>query len=230
MENKRPPLVVPTKYYEALGHLAELGPEAVERLSALARDESITVDVEGVATRFSRSLKTSSDKMLSIFGLLMSLNELRWEREQDPASLEKDLSAAIVEQADRGWKDKHLEMWRAVSHNLTAFLVPNGFFSLLRKAYDLALNRHSLVLSLQILSDARPLYDEDADSLKALVFSHTLTFRVQNGNDRQALHITLDAADMQRLSQELDRAAKKEATLKERAGEWGVPIIQLNPR
>jgi hypothetical protein len=230
MENKRPPLVVPTKYYEALGHLAALGPDAVEQLSALAEAESISVDVEEVASRFSRSLKTSNEKVLSIFGFLMSLNELRWERAQDPVSLEKELTAAIVEQAEPGWKDRYLEMWRAVSHKLPAFLMPNGFFSLLRKAYDLALNRHSLVLSLQILSDARPLYDEDADALKALVLSHTLTFRVQQGSDRQALHITLDAADMQRLSQELDRAIKKEATLKKRAGEWGVPVIQLNPR
>lgn len=230
MQDTRPPLVVPDKYYEAIGHLATLGPDAVGRLSALANDEPLTIDVADVAARFSKSLSTSSETMLAIFGLLMSLNELRWERQQSPESLENDITAAIEEQGKPEWKAMYFEGWKTVAPQTVRLLLPNGFFSLLRKAYDLALNRQSLVGGLQILTDARPLFDESASSLRAFVLSHALILRVHEGPERRALHITLDAADMERLRGELERATTKEATLRRRASECNIPIIQLNPR
>lgn len=228
MTNRRQTLVVPPRQYEAIGHLAALGADRVEKLGNLSAAEAISLDLEGLSRRMSETIQTPAHISGAIIGLLMSLNDVRADRNEDPESFVRGLTVALTEQATQDWKDKHLKDWEAISQRIPSLLRPNGFFSLFRKAYELALNHPATVASLQILSDVRPLYDDAAENIRALVLSHVLALRIQEGSDVRILHVTLDAGDVRKLASELARAAQKEKTLEQRASTWGIPVIQFD--
>jgi hypothetical protein len=82
------------------------------------------------------------------------------------------------------------------------------------KALDLRNAYERILLTSRIVSDIRPVFDDDdiKESVTAAMVNHTLQLKYSgSAHDQQDLHIAVDIDDLKRLREQIDRALKKEA-------------------
>ncbi len=79
-------------------------------------------------------------------------------------------------------------------------------------AIELAYDYANLLRRTKLLTDIRPLFNEDADSIEGAVVSYTLRLHYNSADGEHELSVALDQADVQDLVAQCNRALKKAAT------------------
>ena len=80
------------------------------------------------------------------------------------------------------------------------------------KAIELAYDYTNLLRRTKVLTDIRPLFDEDADKIEGAVVSYTLRLNYNSSDGEHELSIALDERDIETLIDQCTRAIKKAAT------------------
>ena len=75
------------------------------------------------------------------------------------------------------------------------------------------------------MTELRPVYDDDAASIKAVVLTSTLVIDYVEGGEHNRLHLTVDQEDLRALQGQLDRAEKKAQVLEKEVSQLHVPIL-----
>jgi len=83
---------------------------------------------------------------------------------------------------------------------------------LLQKARTLQYAYEHLLRSARILTDVRPVYDDDADEILGGVVTHSLVIEYTEGGRHHHSYFALDTQDVGRLKQQCERAERKAAT------------------
>ena len=66
----------------------------------------------------------------------------------------------------------------------------------------------------RIMTDIRSVFNKSADAVDATVIVHTLVIHFGQGGDHKDIYFAMDAEDIKNLQEALDRAKKKEKTLR----------------
>ncbi len=125
---------------------------------------------------------------------------------------EKVVEAAksVLKAEDQGEID-----WGSLSNDLGAILGCHESLGLAAKALDVRSEYGRLFCGARILTDVRPIFGIDPGrSPLAATIVHTLRLTYHEGTDHREFHVALDAADLQQLRELVDRARRKEETLK----------------
>lgn len=80
------------------------------------------------------------------------------------------------------------------------------------KAIELSYDSDNLLQRTRILTDVRPLFTEDAQSVDGAIVAHTLRLRYDSAGVDHELSLALDNSDLRRLIQDCERALLKEQT------------------
>ena len=80
------------------------------------------------------------------------------------------------------------------------------------KALDISYEYANVLRYSRIMTDIRPIFDEEADVIKGAVVSFTLRMSYFNAGESRSLSISLDATDLEILSNQCHRALKKAET------------------
>ena len=93
------------------------------------------------------------------------------------------------------------------------------------KALDISYEYANVLQYSRIMTDVRPIFNEDADEIRGAVVSFTLRMNYYNAGEGKSLSIALDAADLRILSYQCNRALQKAETAKKRlsAKSLGIP-------
>lgn len=80
------------------------------------------------------------------------------------------------------------------------------------KALTLRNEYERIVTDTRILTDIRPIFDDDEDepNVEAAIVNHTLRFSYTSGDGDHEIHFALDAADLTKLTAQIERALKKD--------------------
>lgn len=84
------------------------------------------------------------------------------------------------------------------------------------KAIELSYDSDNLLQRTRILTDVRPLYSDDAQSIDGAVVAHTLRLRYDSAGVDHELSLALDSSDLQRLIEDCQRALVKEQTAQQK--------------
>jgi len=79
-------------------------------------------------------------------------------------------------------------------------------------AIELSYDYANLLQRTKILTDIRPLYNNDADEIEGAVISYTLRLRYDNAGGENELSIAMDESDINQLVEQCRRAIKKAET------------------
>ena len=77
------------------------------------------------------------------------------------------------------------------------------------KSLELLYDYANLVQSSNVITDLRPVFDDEADHAIGAIVSFTLRLSYQNGNTTHSLSLAMDAEDVRRLQEQCKRALKK---------------------
>ncbi|MGO9155135.1 hypothetical protein [Mycobacterium sp.] len=92
-------------------------------------------------------------------------------------------------------------------------LVQNAAVQRFAKALSLRNEYERIITDTRILSDIRPVFDDDAEdpSIQAAIVNHTLRFTYTAGDgERHETHFALDTADLKKLKAQIEKALKKD--------------------
>lgn len=84
------------------------------------------------------------------------------------------------------------------------------------KAIELSYDSDNLLQRTRILTDVRPLFTEDAQSVDGAIVAHTLRLRYDSAGVDHELSLALDNSDLRRLIQDCERALLKEQTAQDK--------------
>lgn len=126
--------------------------------------------------------------------------------------------------ADPKWTSDKQEKWKSIEVPFRE-LVACRATRLVATAIDLSYEYANLFQRARILTDIRPLFDEEGTAIEASVISHTLRLRYDSVDGEHGVSIALDEADIKLLAQQCERALTKARTAREAVSSLGVPTV-----
>ncbi len=143
-------------------------------------------------------------QLLSLHGLV---RQLRLSTEQ----VFTGLSASL--RAEASWSEEEWNRWNSVS-KLVRELFDLEIIRLSAKALDLSYEHSELLQRARILTDIRPVFNDDASVICGTVISHSLLLRYDNLEGTHVLNLALDEDDIKSLIKQCERSLKKSGTAK----------------
>jgi hypothetical protein len=112
---------------------------------------------------------------------------------------------------DSKWSTEDLSRWEAVEPFFRRVLSTKAV-RLVSKAIDLSYEYANVYQRGRIITDIRPLYNDDASSIEGAVVSFTFRLRFDSVDGNHGLSIAMDEVDVLQLREQCDRALLKAKT------------------
>jgi hypothetical protein len=217
---------IPESGVAGLKALISLGPDGIDALCEIANDLPLSLDVSSLIERISKALE-KDPRIVSrlVTAALMPLNHLRVDMKLESHEFLDVISRAIESDNHQNWDPEQLNGWRAIVSRVGPLFGKDNIFSLTSKSYQLLINRPNPVQSIKILSEVRPVYGEDATSIKAFVLAKTLVVDYAEKETAKTIFLSMDMDDLRSLATEVDRARLKSETISDAMSEWGVELL-----
>ncbi|SRR6266446_2728359 len=209
-----PDVTIPESARPAIHSLAHLSAEDFRVfLSALERAKPA-----GTPSLFSKHVaehapKISSSTIKMIVNELFSMNYAFEDMDIPPAELAQSVAeAAFLEQSEEfpiDVADRDI-----LKDRLTKLFVLKASLGLTSKAVGLLTDAEHLFFTARILTDVRPVFNEEGDVVEATVILHNLVLHYGENDDHKDFVVTLDTNDIKALREVLDRADNKAKALK----------------
>jgi hypothetical protein len=205
---------LPPEAYEDLAAVAQHSDELAAVSKVVARLH-VTADVASVVPHIAKELSTTEPDARSILYGLLNLHYLRADLDVTGKELIEILTKNLERGAPEAWKDQNLETWHRGVSAMVASLAPNDALAILQKARQLEYTHQNVLRRARILTDVRPVFDDDADRVLNGIISHVLVLEYVEGRQVKRLHLALDTNDVSDLKKQCERAEVKEATAKD---------------
>jgi hypothetical protein len=216
---------IPQRAYDGFGDLIAMGPKVLEQLAKEVTDQKLTLDVDSLSRKLAEAIGFDLDRTArAITTVLVPLSGVRAALDMPPEEF-VGLLSAMIERQNEKWHKEHGAEWKGVASSVAALLGPAGYFAQLYKTIRLIADRPTIAQELKILTELRPVYDEDAASVRAVVMTTTLVIQYTEGTVRKSLHLTVDQDDLDVLQKQLDRADIKVQLLEREVSKLGVPLL-----
>lgn len=220
---------LPSQGYDGLGQLAELGRSAVAKLVAALAAEELTLDFRALSERLAPAVGCNAAAAETMLWALTWLNQLRRSRGLEAVAFLLALRRSLQLEAPPDWWPRHEPGWDAIAADLEPLFADGSFASKAAKALGLLQDRPGLLLDFKLRTDLRPLLDEEASRVEALLLTNALVIEYQTEGEERVLHLSLDADDLDRIAEQLERLRKKNAAVSKLAREqWRLPLVGLS--
>ena len=207
------------RYYLSPQHLGEIGkirdlPEIIIReiISKIQSGSPKLITLQDVKKLLSGIVKPEVDIDV-IIQQLHYLYEIQKHRSLKPIDIYNEILVAVnSKESDSNWSSEETDRWRSLEGVFIELLsMPN--FRIVTKAAALLYEYNNSLQDLKIVTDVRPIFDDDAEELVGAIIFHTLTLNyiTLEGNS-QSFSITIDQNDLLKFRNESDRALKKAIT------------------
>ena len=95
------------------------------------------------------------------------------------------------------------------------------------KAFDILTDAERVFYSAKILTDVRPVFDDQGNKIEGAVIMHNLRIHFGQDNDHRDFFVALDTNDIKELRTVLDRAEKKAKSLEELLSRTDVAYLDI---
>lgn len=217
MENpayrRRGALELPEQALEDLGRVTDL----------LERESEIVLI--GDRLRGIMTLKEATSSVASALGValpdatrfvrvIVSLHSLRRSLRLSPLDLIQWVNESLQRESPPKWFDA----WEKCTPIVARLLEPDHPLGTLEKGLYLAYEYQNVATKLQLLTDIRPVFSDDASRIDRHVLSYLLRLEYHDGAHLHTFDLALDAEDIRELRQLCERAEVKAKTVREQLG------------
>lgn len=209
-----PEITIPKSSYPAIQSLAHLSSEdfktflrALERAKPAAAPDLFWKHVAEHAP----AISTSTIKMIvnELFSMNYSVDYLDISTEEFAKSV---ADAAFAEESDEltiNEADRDI-----LKDRLTKLFELKTSLGLTAKALDISTDAQHLFYTAKVLTDIRPIFDEEGKVIEAAVIVHNLMIHYGDAGDHKNFFVHLDTNDVKELRAVLDRADEKAKALR----------------
>ncbi|MCG6553523.1 MAG: hypothetical protein L7F77_14465 [Candidatus Magnetominusculus sp. LBB02] len=201
---------------ELIGCLSTFNTIDIEDVQAII-DKLSNIDVlpilpSGLQKIIEEALPSKSDKAAPVFELLMSLYTMR---RQTDMSADDFLESILfsVEKAEKPWSEEDFSKLKDRKSILQNLLSLSAVWNV-AKGLDLFYAYDCLLRSAKIMTDIRPIFNENATEIQGSIISYTIRLYLDSIEGRRTLSIALDEKDVKNLLKQCERALRKAETSK----------------
>ena len=214
---------IPRRHYAPLKSINELDADSLNKLAGILSNASPTLSQNELASHIkSKGFTTTDDKTIAdIIELLLSLYFLRHTsyREEIDDEFFSDIVNAVK-------TDFSKDTWEQLRVNLTTLMPVDGSLCVIAKAFSLIVEYERPFRNSKIDTDVRYIFTEKGKiKPQAYLITHTLKLDFQKKDQVESLYIAMDSNDIRSLQAVLDRALKKETSIKSHCNTTGVPFL-----
>lgn len=218
-------LPIPQSEVPNLRALARADIEMLGRIEEALRGEKPSLGPGALAESVAKTCGPGLKEVRPIVSVLWRLAFVQRRLDLTTDSFLRVLSASLKEMgtewtADdaRGWSER--EDW------IRRLLLADAPLGLGAKATELLTEQQVSFCRSRILTDVRPVFDENAQELKGLVPYHTLAVTFHEGSDTREIHIAMDSEDLVALRGHIERAERKERIVRKHLATLDLPVIE----
>jgi len=218
-------LRIPKRYHEGIAKFLSLPEEHYQRLISNLQNTPFSFNIkEGLIKAISSIEEISSGDATKIADALMTLYIDRVTADKSTADFINDLSQGIAESRSEEFAPID-EIRSRVVPRLTQ-LYESESVMLAARASGVLFEYDHIFYKARILTDIRPVFGESAKDAKAVMIIHNLRIHYHQGEDHKDFYVALDAKDVQKLIDTLERSKTKAETLKSVLGAANIPYIE----
>jgi len=122
------------------------------------------------------------------------------------------------------WSPQELDQWQRLEPSFLQ-LVSNRAFRLVSKTIDLAYEYPYLYRRARVLTDVRPIFNEDAKQIEGAIVTFSLRLRYDGIGGDDGISIAMDEQDLRQLFEQCHRALAKARTLEDFIKRTGLPTF-----
>lgn len=219
---------IPPKYRKVLIGIAALSSEAIEDLESVLKKAGPALTSQEEALSLASQLKViSADEGVEIIEALLPLYMLKGSSTKSTDDFVEDVIASLKLGAS---EENKLTKKQAtpLTNRLTKLLGVEAI-DLSAKAMSLLLEQQRSFTSARILTDIRPIFDQDASKpLAGAVLVHNLKIEYLENSEEKEFFVALDRRDLQRLLDALTRAQQKESSIKQFLSQTNINYVEPN--
>ena len=207
-------ITIPEHAYPAIQKLAHLSAEEFDSfLNALARAKPAATPslFEQHVAEHAPQINSSTIKM--IVSELFSMNYAFEDLDSSASEMAHSIAEAAFEEQSEEFPINEADR-EILKDRLTKLFVLKASLGLTSKAVGLLTDAQHLFYTARILTDVRPIFNEEGDAVEATVILHNLVLHYGENGDHKDFVVTLDTNDIEVLRDVLDRADRKAEALK----------------
>jgi hypothetical protein len=207
-------ITIPAHAYPAIQKLAHLSSEEFDSfLNALARAKPAATPslFEQHVAEHAPQINSSTIRM--IVSELFSMNYAFDDLDSSASEMAQSIAEAAFEEQSEEFPINEADR-DILKDRLTKLFVLKASLGLTSKAVGLLTDAQHLFYTARILTDVRPIFNEEGDAVEATVILHNLVLHYGENGDHKDFVVTLDTNDIEALREVLDRADRKADALK----------------
>lgn len=204
---------------EVIADLTDLISSREELAAVVTAAESVPPagSVLGFASRVAKSSDIDATVTLNVLRTLVNIRRMQRARDVDTARMVEILTASLQRYAPADWQSKHVEGWKETCPKIVDALGSidqDHPLHVSEKAETLAYSHQNIVASQRIMTDVRPVFDKDANTIRETIVLHTLLVEYYDGiSSASRIALTLDSGDIRELRGLCERAERKAHTV-----------------
>ncbi len=219
-----PTLKIPVAYRAALGKLIALPVQDMSALKGALKKASPSLVLPDMAKRIAVEIKLGEDETYEVMRVLARLYTIR-ARRQDVSLSE------FAEEVCRAAQIAELKpaegSWDRFKNDLQELLSFHASLGVTAKALEIARETERAFCSARILTDLRPVFREELDAgPAAAVILHNLRIAFHVQDDLQEFFVAMSTPDLRSLKAVVERAIRKEESLRKVAASAGLQCLE----
>lgn len=219
-------LGIPDRYASSLAEFLRLSPEELAAFLGALRDEQPTLRESDLARSIEERLSLGGTKVREIVRLLASLYVAQDQTDEEIG----DFVAALRSAAESSGKDDLQPTdWTAYQAAIIEALSSDTALAVAAKAAGVMNDHARAYCHARILTDLRPVFGSNVEqSPAAMVVIHTLKIVYHEEGEHKDFFVAMDSDDVVQLVGVLDRAFKKEDSLKALCAEKEITLLEAS--
>lgn len=218
-------LTIPARHKPIFKELLKLPSEELgSLLEALRALQPQSLDITHLTEDLAAKSSLSEELAESVLGMLVSMLGIPLVMALDREELAPAILEALARETAFSAEPEQLEEFRPF---IEGALSLESSLGLLAKGIHLAASNERRFCGVTILTDLRPIFlGDELESPSALIGSHTLRLSFHKADfELDDVHISLEPKDLEKLSEAVKRAQRKEESLRQVAAKSGVPFL-----
>lgn len=221
---------IPPEGVAAIRQLLQLGSEKIDRLGQLIQNHGPTFARADVRARLlcqSGGDIGSPQELESILtNALLPLQSIRYSFDFTADAFYDLVSEWLKQLSPEDWPQEDAEKWVNFKQAIVK-LFDLAVFSVESKARALIEDRANWVQGLRILADLRPVLNETAETLQAMLIVNTICIQYRSGKRTRTAYFALDPADLDALEKQIGLAKKANLQLRQQLDDDKIPALML---
>ncbi len=175
--------------------------------------------VLGFASRVAKSSDVDATVALNVLRTLVNIRRMQRVREVDTARMVEILTASLERHAPNEWHSEYDDAWKEACPKIVDAIESidqDHPLHVSEKAETLAYSYQNIVSSQRIMTDVRPVFDKEANTIQEMIILHTLLVEYYDGiSPPSRIALTLDSGDIAELRRLCERAERKAHTMRD---------------